>query len=70
MATPKELSLHHFMQRLWRAVAIFVFTGSPRIFKVIQSFTVFYGVPPNGILADVGNGGSGCGSFHDNFLGP
>ena len=49
-------------------VAIFVFTGSSRIFKVIQSFTVFYGVPPNGILANEGNGGSGCGSFRDNLL--
>lgn len=73
MATLKEQSLRHFMQRLWLAHGaqwpFSFFTGSPRIFKDIQSFTVFYGIPPNGISANVGNGGSGCGSFHDDFLG-
>lgn len=66
----KEQSVLRFMQLFGCCSGHFLFfTGSSRIFKVIRSFTVFYGVPPNGILANEGNGGGGCGSFRDNFLG-
>lgn len=43
MATLKEQSLHHFMQRLWLAHGaqwpFSFFTGSSRIFKVLLYFT-------------------------------